>query len=131
MQEGPKSNEDIKIYGVDKFRHEVLGTFRSGQLIPILNICVEVKVFSPLQQFLHLLRLDVELLVIEFVLHHLLIVVDCPGQLLALSCLLSLLHLLNQLRLLRLLPLHVQILQPLQFGLSKLLFTNRCFLKYF
>jgi hypothetical protein len=128
---GPKSNEDIKICRVDEFRDEVLGTFRSGELIPILNIGVEVKILSPLKQFLHLLGLDVELLVVELVLHHFLIIVDGPGQRLALSCLLSLLHLLNQLRLLRLLALHIQILQPLQLSLSEVLFTNLCFLKYF
>lgn len=42
MRDGSKSDEDIEIYSVDEFGYEIFGTLGGGELVPILDICVEV-----------------------------------------------------------------------------------------
>lgn len=106
-----RSHEDI-VTLIDKLRHKIFRTFRSRQMVPIFNIRIEIQIFCPFQQFIHLFRLNVKISIIKFILNHFFLLIYSFSQLLSLSCLLCFLYLVYYFSLLWLFALHVHILKP-------------------
>lgn len=126
-----ESDEDVEVEGVDELGDEVLGALGGGELVPVLDVGVEVEVLGPLEQVLHLLGLDVEVAVVELGVDEGGVAVEGTRELGALAGLLGAVELVDELRLLRLLAAEVEVLEPLELGLSRAPLTSRCFLKYF
>ena len=125
------SEHDIVLRGVDGLGDELLRALGGGEVVPVLDVVVEVEVLGPLQQFIHLLRLDVQVGHIQLAFDDIRLFVDGLGELPSLSLLLGGLHLFDDLNFLSLFPLCVDVAEPLEFGLPTSLLTMRCFLRYF